>query len=171
LSQKQANSTRKPHEDDIRRPLAGEDQMGTGRWYNADMDDQPSPDARPDRERIAIVLVDHGSRVPESNDQLLAVAAAYRRHSGRPIVEPAHMELAEPSIAAAFARCVERGATLVVVCPYFLAPGKHWSEDIPRLAAEAAKPYPAVRHVVAAPLGLDALMLDLIEKRIAQALL
>ena len=37
-----------------------------------------------------------------------------------PIVEPAHMELAEPSIATAFARCVERGATTVVVFPYFL---------------------------------------------------
>ena len=32
------------------------------------------------------------------------------------------------------------GATAcLVVCPYFLLPGKHWSTDIPRLVADAAQ--------------------------------
>ena len=80
------------------------------------------------------------------------------------------MELAEPSIATAFARCVEQGATLVVVVPYFLAPGKHWHEDIPRLAAEAAAPHAGVDMSVAPPLGLHPLMLEVIDERIAEAL-
>ena len=134
-----------------------------------DSHDTP-PDAAGARDATAVILVDHGSRRRESNDLLVDVADAYRRRSGRRIVEPAHMELAEPSIATAFARCVEQGAKLVVVCPYFLAPGKHWSEDIPYLAAEAAQRHPGVDHVVAEPLGLDALMLELIEKRIRQSL-
>ena len=50
------------------------------------------------------------------------------------IVEPAHMELAEPSIGTAYAKCAERGATRIIVCPFFLGPGKHWTADIPRLA-------------------------------------
>src|SRR5258708_36952550 len=58
------------------------------------------------------------------------------------IVEPAHMELAEPSIATAYARCVERGAEQIVVCPFFLGPGKHWTPDIPRLTAAAAAGLP-----------------------------
>ena len=95
---------------------------------------------------------------------------AYRRHLGGAIVEPAHMELAEPSIAAAFARCVEQGATLVVIVPYFLAPGRHWNEDIPRLAAEAARPFPRVQHVVAPPLGIHPLMLQILDERVAEAL-
>ena len=49
------------------------------------------------------------------------------------------MELAPPTIAEAFGRCVERGATLVVVAPFFLSPGRHWQEDIPALADEAAR--------------------------------
>src|SRR5829696_3502560 len=120
----------------------------------------------------ALIIVDHGSRRDESNELLLAVADAYHRHSGWSIVEPAHMELAEPSIAKAFARCVERGAELVVVFPYFLAPGRHWSLDIPRLAAEAASPYVGrgVRHIVTAPLGLHALLLDVIDQRVAHCL-
>jgi sirohydrochlorin ferrochelatase len=103
---------------------------------------------------------------------LEAVAEAYRQRSPWRIVEPAHMELAEPSIATAFARCVEQGAGLVVVFPYFLAPGRHWSEDIPRLVAEAANLYvgKGVRHIVTAPLGLHPLMFSVIDDRIAHCL-
>jgi sirohydrochlorin ferrochelatase len=119
-----------------------------------------------------LVIVDHGSRRPESNALLLEVVEAYRRHSGWPIVEPAHMELAEPSIAAAFARCVEQGAKHVVIFPYFLAPGRHWNEDIPRLAAEAAEPFAiqGVTHLVTPPLGLHPLMLRVIDDRIREGL-
>jgi sirohydrochlorin ferrochelatase len=118
----------------------------------------------------AVILVDHGSRRVESNGQLLEVVAAYRRHSQWRIIEPAHMELAEPSIATAFGRCVEQGAMRVIVVPYFLAPGRHWTEDIPRLAAEAAAPYGGLEYSVAAPLGVHPLMLAVIDERIAESL-
>ncbi len=118
----------------------------------------------------AVILVDHGSTRPESNAQLLAVVAAFRERRPWRIVEPAHMELAEPSIAAAFARCVAQGARRVVVVPYFLAPGKHWREDIPRLAAEAASPYSGVELTVAAPLGVHPLMLEIVDAQIEEAL-
>ena len=97
---------------------------------------------------------------------LLEVVRQFEVHSGYAIVEPAHMELAEPSIAAAFRRCVERGATTVVVFPYFLLPGRHWSDDIPRLAAAAAANHPGIRYLVTAPLGLHPLMADVIRQRI-----
>lgn len=121
-------------------------------------------------EKIAVILVDHGSRREESNDLLLELVAAFRSHSAWSIVEPAHMELAEPSIATAFARCAELGAEMVVVFPYFLSPGRHWKEDIPRLAAEAAEKWPAVSYLVTAPLGLHPLMLQVINQRISQCL-
>ena len=125
-----------------------------------------------DPKTTGLIIVDHGSRRSESNELLEAVVVAYRTHSGWPIVEPGHMELAEPSIATAFTRCVEQGAKLVVVFPYFLGPGRHWSEDIPRLAAEAASPYQGrgVRHLVTAPFGLDPLMLEVIQHRVEHCL-
>lgn len=115
-----------------------------------------------------IIIVDHGSRRPESNRMLADVA---RRFAARfadafDIVEPAHMELAEPTIATAYAKCVVQGATRVVVCPFFLGPGKHWTEDIPRLTAAAARPFPQTRFHVAPTLGSDDLILDLLRKRI-----
>jgi sirohydrochlorin ferrochelatase len=119
--------------------------------------------------QTAVILVDHGSTRQESNSLLLEVAAAYRDRVGG-IVEPAHMELAEPTIGAAFARCVAQGAKKIVVVPYFLGPGKHWTEDIPRLAAGAAAHHPDVEHAVAAPLGLHPLMLEIIDARMTDAL-
>ncbi|HEX2971731.1 MAG TPA: CbiX/SirB N-terminal domain-containing protein [Tepidisphaeraceae bacterium] len=118
----------------------------------------------------AIIIVDHGSRLAESNRMLEELASQFgRRFAERySIVEPAHMEIAEPSIAAAYARCVERGAKRVVVCPFFLGPGKHWTQDIPRLTAEAAGRFPGTRYHVAATLGIDDLLLDLINKRIQE---
>jgi sirohydrochlorin ferrochelatase len=121
---------------------------------------------------LGIIIVDHGSRSRESNNLLEELVDGFvRAYDDRyPIVEPAHMELAQPTIATAFARCVARGADEIIVCPFFLGPGKHWQEDIPRLAAEAAEVYDVKHHILAAPLGLDELMLKLLDKRIGQAI-
>lgn len=119
--------------------------------------------------QIGIIIVDHGSRWEESNRMLEQVARLFgERFAERyGIVEPAHMELAEPSIATAYARCVERGAQRVVVCPFFLGPGKHWTQDIPRLTAEAAARFPQTQYHVTPTLGVDELILDLLEKRVS----
>src|SRR5262245_61373246 len=100
---------------------------------------------------LGVILVDHGSRREESNALLLEVVQHFAEATQLPIVEPAHMELAEPSIATAFDRCVDQGATMVVVYPYFLLPGRHWDQDIPRLAAAAARQHPGVCYLVTAP--------------------
>ena len=76
------------------------------------------------------------------------------------------MELAEPTIAQAFDRCVAQGATMVVVHPYFLAPGKHSTTDIPRMTADAAARHPGVRFHVTQPLGLDEKIAQLMIQRI-----
>ena len=115
---------------------------------------------------VGIIIVDHGSRRRESNEMLHEATARFAQQSEFSIVEPAHMELAEPTIAQAFARCVERGATEIVVFPYFLSPGRHWTEDIPRLAAAAADNHPGIPWLVTAPFGLHPGMLAVINDRI-----
>jgi sirohydrochlorin ferrochelatase len=115
-----------------------------------------------------IIIVDHGSRRAESNQMLETVSQLFAQRFAEMhgIVEPAHMELAEPSIATAYAKCVERGATRIVIAPFFLGPGKHWTQDIPRLAADAALQFPDTRYHVAQTLGIDDLVLDLLQKRV-----
>lgn len=120
--------------------------------------------------QAGIILVDHGSRLADSNRLIENVAAAFhRRFAGTwPIVEPAHMELSEPSIATAYSRCVARGALEIIVLPYFLGPGKHWTTDIPALTAEAAARHSGTTFRIAPTLGLDDLILELLHKRLQQ---
>ncbi|MEO0586020.1 MAG: CbiX/SirB N-terminal domain-containing protein [Planctomycetota bacterium] len=117
-----------------------------------------------------MVIVDHGSRRTASNAMLEVFVEKLESARRYPIVEAAHMELAEPSIATAFDKCVQRGATKVLICPYFLLPGKHWSQDIPALAQEAAGKHPGVSFVVTAPIGLHPMMQDVITSRIDHCL-
>ena len=119
---------------------------------------------------LGVVIVDHGSRVAASNVLLERFVEQFAADGPYGIVEPAHMELAEPSIRTAFGRCVERGARRVVVMPYFLSPGRHWSDDIPRLTAEAADEHPGVAYLVGAPLGLHPLVQGVIRARLGHCL-
>jgi len=132
---------------------------------------QTAHDATPfDPATTGIVIVDHGSRRAKSNAMLEHFVEQYAEQTGFAVVEPAHMELAEPSIATAFAKCVERGAERVVVCPYFLLPGKHWDEDIPALTEQAAETFPGVPWMITAPIGLHPMMRGVIESRIEHCL-
>lgn len=114
-----------------------------------------------------IIICDHGSRRAQSNDSLKDVAERFAvRFSGDcQIVEPAHMELAMPDIATAYASCVSRGARHIVVLPLFLAKGKHWTRDIPSLTNQASAKFPGTTYQIAEPLGMDELLLDLLKKR------
>ena len=127
-------------------------------------------DLSQDLAHTGIVIVDHGSRRAASNEMLERFVELFiTQRPQYPIVEPAHMELAEPSIQAAVCRCVERGAARVVVCPYFFAPGRHWAKDIPELARAAAESA-GVPWVVTAPIGLTPLMVDVIDSRLTHCL-
>jgi len=117
-----------------------------------------------------IILVDHGSTFDEANLMLLEVVRTFREATGVAIVEAAHMELAEPTLAQAFARCVEQGAKHVVVHPYFLSPGRHSTSDIPRMAAEAAAMHPGVKVTVTEPIGVDSSISEVILRRVLEAL-
>jgi len=118
---------------------------------------------------LAIIIVDHGSRRAEANDALAEIARRFAERSGHAIVEPAHMELASPTLDEAFERAVARGATEIVVHPYFLAPGRHWNEDIPALCARAAAGHPSVKWTVTEPLGISDKILDVIAERVESA--
>lgn len=114
----------------------------------------------------AILLIDHGSRRRRANALLEEVAARVRQELGDgSIVESAHMEIAEPTIEQGFARCVEQGATRIIVHPFMLAPGRHVSEDLPRLVKQCAASYDGVTFVMAAPLGSHGGVIDAVVDR------
>jgi len=117
----------------------------------------------------ALVLVDHGSRRPEANAQLDALAERVRARVSDRFVQVAHMEQASPSIEQAVAACVAAGAEEIVVHHYFLGPGNHTRVDIPRLVGEAAAQHPGLRIAISEPLGLDEKLVELVLARVEEA--
>lgn len=120
----------------------------------------------PQTKRDAVIIVDHGSRRQESNLMLNEFVSMFKARTSYEIVEPAHMELAEPSIRDAFKLCVQQGAKQIIISPFFLFPGRHWNQDIPALAAEAAKDHSGISYIVTAPLGLHESLVDVVNDRI-----
>ncbi len=115
-----------------------------------------------------LLLVDHGSRRPEANATLGAVAALASERSGL-FVAHAHMELASPTIADAVQDCLEAGATEIVAVPYMLSPGRHALEDIPRLVAQALGERTDVQLVMAEPLGVHPALAEVVVARADEA--
>lgn len=122
--------------------------------------------------RVAVVVVDHGSRSDVSNATLDDVVREVAALGGDRFaaVLAAHMDLAKPTIADAFDSAVAAGAGFVVFALYFLAPGRHSETDVPRLAAEAAAHHPGVGFAVTASLGPDTALSALVLERVAQVL-
>ena len=118
----------------------------------------------------AVILIDHGSVKDEANTMLEAMAHLYQETTGTAIVEAAHMELTSPTMAEALARCAALGAKTVVVMPYFLFPGRHSAEDIPKIAKEAAAAHPGIRVLVSEPLGMDTRLANVAHDRVLELL-
>jgi len=117
----------------------------------------------------AILLIAHGSRHAPANDDLLDLAGRLAGGGGHPIVEPCFLELAEPNIPDGGARCVARGASRVLMVPYFLSAGVHLLRDLTDARAVLARRHPAVEFRLAPPLGPHPLLDRLVAERIGQA--
>lgn len=118
----------------------------------------------------AVIVVDHGSKRAAANDMLFDVIDQYKAVTGVQIVEAAHMELAEPTLEDAVRACLRQGARQIVVHPYFLAPGRHSTGDIPAMVAEVAQNHPEVSFRVTAPLGIAPQLAEVMQLRIQEAL-
>lgn len=116
-----------------------------------------------------VIVVDHGSRVEQSNQALERIAKSFQSTIEHTIVEPAHMELAHPSIQDAVDLCVSQGARRIVMVPFFLLPGRHWKQDIPQLTAEACEKH-GVPFLVTAPLGEAQGVIDVLVGRMEHCL-
>ena len=115
----------------------------------------------------ALILVDHGSKLDEANNLLVDIVNEIIQLDNNKFdfIEHCHMELASPTIKEAYTRCVEQGANEIIVHPYFLAPGRHSTIDIPRMVSEVAREFPGISYKISEPLGFDSKIIEVILKR------
>lgn len=117
----------------------------------------------------AIILLGHGSRVPDAGKNMERVAAGLKEKHGYAIVETCYMSRLGPHLPEVFEKCVSRGAVDVTVIPYFLHDGLHLVLDIPELLQELAAGYPHVKLVLGRNLGFDEVLIELVERRISDS--
>lgn len=117
------------------------------------------------KHHTALLLIAHGSRHAEANADLLYMAEALQQRGPYSIVVAAFLELAEPGIEQAADQCVQQGATLVLMVPYFLSAGVHVRRDLSAMRDHLAQRFPAVLFKLGEPLGRHPLLLDVVADR------
>jgi sirohydrochlorin ferrochelatase len=115
------------------------------------------------------IVFAHGSRI-ESANQAVRDIAAKMAASRSEIVEAAFLELGQPDLTGAAARLVVRGASHIIVIPYFLTLGTHMQRDLPRLVQDAARQNGGVEIEVTSPLDGHPALLDALLDRASEAL-
>ncbi|HEY8188663.1 MAG TPA: uroporphyrinogen-III C-methyltransferase [Pyrinomonadaceae bacterium] len=117
-----------------------------------------------------VLIVGHGSRRAEANEDVREAARAIGELSGFTLVEPAFLEIEHPNIAEGFARLVELGARDITVHPYFLSPGRHTRGDIPGEVLAAASRHAGIRYRITEPLSAHPLVIEASVERIFEAI-
>jgi precorrin-8X/cobalt-precorrin-8 methylmutase len=117
----------------------------------------------------AIILLGHGSRVPNAGDSMELVAEQLRIRHPKTQVEICFMSRLGPHFPETFERCLAVGARSLFVIPYFLHGGLHIRLDIPRMLQETSAYHPDVRIVYGERLGYDEVLVDVVEKRIRES--
>ena len=107
----------------------------------------------------------HGSPVESANEAVRVMTRDLAAHGGFDLIEPSFLERGEPDLPGAVKKLVERGATHIVVLPYFLTTGIHLKRDLPRIVEELRGIYKEVRFEVRGPLdGHPALLAVLTDR-------
>jgi sirohydrochlorin ferrochelatase len=102
-----------------------------------------------------LLLIAHGSRRAASNDEVRQLTNRLNgiNPPGFSGVETAFLELAQPSIPEGLAACLARGASEIVVFPYFLAAGTHVAHDIPEAIQAFQAAHPQIKVSLTRHLG------------------
>jgi sirohydrochlorin cobalto/nickelchelatase len=144
--------------------------------------------------KTGILLLSHGSRLPYGSDVINSLANMYKEEFPNSIIETGFMEMGEPNIPQAFENLKSQGELdRIIVVPVFIAHGLHTKRDIPQiLGLEDIEEAPhnhdhSHEHhhhhhhehekvdfdgeiIFTDPLGDDPLVLEIIKKRISNAL-
>lgn len=112
----------------------------------------------------ALLIVAHGSRKKESNDEIAHLSEKIRTKApdSFDLVSYAFIQFATPLVPDVIDQLVEDGAKEMIVMPFFIAAGSHVAQDIPQFIDKARKKYPDVTFSLTRHLGKFEGIIDLI---------
>lgn len=129
-------------------------------------------------EKIGILALGHGSRLPYNKDVVSGVAEIIADTYENTVVRIGFMNMDDPTMDEGLNAFKGTGVTTIVAVPIFLAHGVHTTEDIPRILGVSKEKRSTtiklngndVTLVYSEPLGVDKLIADLAYKRVLEAL-
>jgi len=121
-----------------------------GQWTEANILSL-SPVHRPPSTQMHITFLAHGSRKPESNQYFYDLI---KEISDSPNINLGFLELVQPDIQTAIQNHIQNGAKKIHVIPLFFSPGRHVTEDIPKIINELSLSYPDVEIVLEDIIGI-----------------
>lgn len=139
--------------------------------------ENPQPD-----ESIGILLIGHGSSLPEGNSVVYKLFEMYKRMSDHP-VEVGFMNIEKPTIRTSINKLGKKGVKKIIAVPIFIAHGIHTQQDIPYMlglgeARKDAGYYHKIQEEIEfdgeityiEPFGPDSRIADVIGKKVEEAL-
>ena len=118
------------------------------------------------KDKKAVLLIAHGSRKQEANDDLVLLAEELKLKGEYPIIEYAYLELAEPDIMQGFSQCVEKEASEILLMPYFLSAGAHAVKDMEEYREKFLKEHPQIKVQLCKPLSRHPKLVEIVQSRI-----
>lgn len=120
----------------------------------------------------AVVIFAHGSSIESANESVRRVAADVARKCEFDLVEPAFLEQGRPDLSTAVQSAVTRGASRIVIVPYFLTLGLHLQRDLPAIVRKLSATHPEIEIRVTPPLdghsGLHEILVERAREALAQ---
>ncbi len=120
--------------------------------------------------KTAVLLMAHGSRIPEANDAVREIAAMVKKMMDIEIVEVSFREQHLPNVQQGIDACAARGAERIILMPYFLYMGAHVREDLPQEMEAAKQRYPAIQFIMGTHLGAHLKLAEIVVERIKETM-
>jgi len=115
-----------------------------------------------------LLLVGHGSRSPESTEEMGALARQVADALPEVNVRLGYLEMSDPPAGVVLDGLVADGCRRIVVLPLMLLAAGHGKSDVPAVVLEARARHPQVELLFASPLGvardLVAILGDAVDK-------
>lgn len=118
----------------------------------------------------ALVALAHGSRDPRSAQTITSLADEVRHLRPDLRIEPAFLDLCEPSFETVVDRLVRSGYDEIVVVPLLLTEAYHAKVDVPGAVARARAAHRSLRIRATGVLGLEPVFLEVLDRRLRAAL-
>ncbi|MEN1938351.1 sirohydrochlorin chelatase [Paenibacillus sp. 102] len=117
-----------------------------------------------------IVYIGHGSRLQEGNEQFIHFVRSVIKERSESIQKIGFLELTTPTVQDAIVEAIRDGATEVLIVPVLLFAAAHYKCDVPFEIEKIKKLYPHIAFSVVPPFSTHPLMIELVVKRIREAM-